>query len=115
MDGTVIVVTRCGLGTTRPEDDAFGVTMLEKFLHTLEKAPQKPRAICFYTEGVRCVIEGSPVLLGLQLLAGMGVRLVVCGTCLDNYDLADQVAVGEVGGMDAIVALMAGATNVVTV
>ena len=115
MDGTVFVVTRHGLGTTGPGDEAFGVTMLEKFLHTLEKRPDKPRAICFYTEGVRCVVKDSPLLLGLQLLEGMGVRIVSCGTCLENYDLADQVAVGEVGGMDDIVLLMASAGRVVTV
>ena len=107
MQDTVIVVTRCGLGTTAPGDAAFGEQMLDKFFHTVEKRETKPRAICFYTEGVRCVCEGSPVLLGLQLLAGMGVRIVACGTCLQNYGLKDQVAVGEVGGMDAIVELLA--------
>jgi len=88
--------------------------MLDKFFHTVEKQEGKPRAICFYTDGVRCVVEGSPVLLGLQLLAGMGVKLVACGTCLERYGLRDEVAVGEVGGMDAIVELL-GADRVVTV
>ena len=106
MQDTVIVVTRCGLGTTAPEDAAFGGQMLDKFFHTVEKTGTRPRAICFYTEGVRCVVEGSPVLLGLQLLEGLGVRIVACGTCLEHYGLKDRVAVGEIGGMDAIVALL---------
>ena len=57
MDDTVILVTRGGLGTTRPEDEGFGVEMLEKLFHTLEKVSRKPKAICFYTEGVRCITD----------------------------------------------------------
>jgi len=115
MENTVLLVTRYGLGTTRSEDGEFGLAMLDKLFHTVEKREQKPLAICFYTDGVRCVVEGSPALLGLQLLSGMGVRVVSCGTCLDHHGLADKVAVGEVGGMDGIVELIAGAGKVVTV
>jgi hypothetical protein len=115
MHDTVILVTRGGLGATRPEDEGFGVEMLEKFLHTLEKVPEKPRSICFYTEGVRCVTGGSPLVLGLKLLEGMGVRLVACLTCLQRYGLEDKVAVGGTGGMDEIVKLLGEAGKVVTV
>ena len=96
MENTLILVSRCGLGTTGPEHDEFAGQMLDKFFHTIEKQPVKPAAIAFYTEGVRCIAEGSPVLLGLQLLAGMGVRIVGCGSCLEEYGLTDKVAVGEV-------------------
>jgi intracellular sulfur oxidation DsrE/DsrF family protein len=115
MDGTVIVVTRPGLGTTGPGDEQFGREMLDKFFHTLEKHEPKPVAVCFYTEGVRCVAEGSPMLMGLRLLEGMGVRLVSCLTCLKHYGIEDKLAVGGVGGMDEIVDLLAGARKVITV
>lgn len=115
MQDTVILVTRPGLGTTRPEDQGFGVEMLEKFFHTLEKKTEKPRAICFYTEGVRCVVADSPLVLSLKLLEGMGVRLISCLTCLQRYGLEDRVAVGGTGGMDEIVGLLGGAGKVVTV
>ncbi len=115
MHDTVILVTRVGLGTTYPDDRGFGVEMLEKFFHTLEKVPRKPRAICFYTEGARCVAEGSPLVLGLKLLEGMGVRLVTCLTCLQRYGLENRVAVGGTGGMDEIVNLLGKASKVVTV
>jgi len=115
MDGTVILVTRPGLGTTSPGDEQFGSEMLDKFFHTLEKQEPKPKAVCFYTEGVRCVAEGSPLLMGLRLLEGMGVRLVSCLTCLRHYGLEDKLAAGGTGGMDEIVALLASARKVVTV
>ena len=47
-----------------------------------------PGAICFYTSGVKMVVEGSPVLDVLQSLESRGVRLIICKTCLDYYGLA---------------------------
>jgi len=113
--GTVVLVTRYGLGSTKPDDEAFGIEMFDTFLHTLESRDTKPAAICFYTEGVRLVAEGSPMVPSLRLLEGLGVRLVSCKTCLNHYGLADRVAVGGQEGMREIVALMEAADKVVTV
>ncbi|OHB80679.1 MAG: hypothetical protein A2W31_12790 [Planctomycetes bacterium RBG_16_64_10] len=114
-DKTVILVTRTGLGTTGPADQAFGSDMLDKFLHAVEAKAPKPYAICFYTEGVKVTCAGSPHLIGLGLLERMGVRLVTCQTCLNYYELADQLAVGQSAGMVEIVALMAEADKVITI
>jgi intracellular sulfur oxidation DsrE/DsrF family protein len=89
--------------------------MFDRFLHAAEAYPAKPSAICFYTEGVKLVCEDSSVIPSLQLLQGMGVRLVVCGTCLEYFNLRERVAVGEVGGMNDIAGLLLGADHVVTV
>ncbi|MHC4339140.1 MAG: DsrE family protein [Planctomycetota bacterium] len=115
MRNSVVVVTRAGLGTTLPEDEKFGIEMLDKFFHTLETQPERPKAICFYTEGVKAVVEGSPLVLALKILEQQGVRLVACRTCLEYYGLSDKLAVGEAGGMPDIVGLMAGAGSVLTI
>jgi len=112
---TLLLVTKTGLGDAGEGHEQFGSGMLEKLLHTWESRPDKPWAICFYTRGVLNVLEGSPLLLGLRLLAGLGVRLVICGTCLEHYGVAGRVGVGEVGGMVEIVRLMDEADKVITV
>jgi len=111
----VILVRQNGLGSVQPGDAEFGLEMFDKLIHTFEKADTKPSAICFYTEGVKLACEDSPALLGLKLLQGMGVRIVVCQTCLVKYGLTDKLLVGEVGGMNDIVAVMASADSVITV
>ncbi len=111
----VVLVRQAGLGQLQPNDAHFGVEMFERFLHAVDANPITPSAICFYTEGVKLVCEGSPVIPSLQLLQGMGVRLVICATCLEYFNLRDKVAVGEVGGMSDIVNLLLSATHVVTV
>ncbi|MDQ7841129.1 MAG: DsrE family protein [bacterium] len=111
----VVLVRQAGLGRTQPPDHEFGLGMFDRFLHAVEGQATRPRAICFYTEGVKLVCAGSPVVAGLQLLAGMGVRLAVCGTCLAYFGLSDRVAVGEVVGMNDIVGLLMEADHVITV
>jgi sulfur relay (sulfurtransferase) complex TusBCD TusD component (DsrE family) len=115
MNNTVIIVTRQGLGTTLPEDAEFGLEMLDKFFHTLERQPDKPAAICFYTEGVKLLLPGSAVELGLKPLQRLGVRIVACQTCVLQYGLEHQLAVGEVQGLVEIVQLMSQADKVITV
>jgi intracellular sulfur oxidation DsrE/DsrF family protein len=115
MSKLVLLVTREGLGQVDPADRPFGLEMFDRFLHALESQAVKPHAICFYTDGVKLVCNGSPALLGLRILHGQGVRLVACRTCLEHFGLSDKVAVGDAGGMNDIVGLLTEADSVVTV
>lgn len=115
MKGTVILVTKETLGTTHADDAAFGVDMLDKFFHALEGRSEYPKAICFYTEGVKTLVKGSPYEAGLRILNGLGVQLIVCRSCVEYYDLGDFLAVGKLCGMPDIVGIIAEADKVVTV
>jgi hypothetical protein len=115
MPQTIMLVRSCQLGSVEPSDAAFGIEMLDKFFHALESRPDRPTAICFYTEGVKALAKGSPLETGLRLLAGLGVRIVACGSCVEHYGLADKLAVGEIGGMPDIVQLIAESDKVVTI
>jgi hypothetical protein len=111
----VVLVRQNGLGVVQAEDRGFAAAMFEKFLHTLESQPAKPKAICFYTEGVRLACKGSAVVFALKLIQGMGVRILLCSSCLERLGLKDSVEVGEVSGMSEIVPLLLSADVVLTV
>ncbi len=112
MQKTVVVISKPGLGTTQPEDSEFGAGMLEKFLHSLEKQAARPDALVFLTEGVRVPVRRGPFDLPLGLLAGLGVRLLTCRTCLAHYGIAEAEVLGEVAGMDEIVLVLGKASKV---
>ena len=107
----LIQVTHDGMGAADP---ALQHTLLRKYLLLLQENGTLPAAICFYTSGVKMVIEGSPVLDVLQALEGQGVRLIVCKTCLDHFGLLEKVRVGIVGGMGDIIAAQMLADKVIT-
>lgn len=111
----VILVRQEGLGCVAPDDGAFGLEMFDRFIHSLEGQSRKPHAICFYTLGVKLACEGSKAVFGLKMIQGMGVRILICKTCLEHYSLTDKVAVGEVSSMAEISRLLMEADHVLTV
>jgi len=109
---TVFILPSYGLGQT--DDGELKLKLAKKFLALLADAKPLPAQICFYTDGVKLCVTGSPVLHELHALADRGVELVICQTCLESFGLRDQVAVGIVGGMGDIIAAMTGADIAVT-
>ncbi|MGI6259570.1 MAG: hypothetical protein ACOYKC_06905 [Anaerolineaceae bacterium] len=71
----VYTFTRDGLGQA-PE--GLQQALAVKFLSLLPQEEQLPAAILFYTEGVKLVVEGSPVINWLEMLQSKGVELIVC-------------------------------------
>jgi intracellular sulfur oxidation DsrE/DsrF family protein len=108
---TTIVITKNGMGNG-PDD--LQLTLLGKYLDLLVQHSEIPTVIAFYTEGVRLVVEDSPVLDRLGKLEEKGVRLVVCSTCLNYFGLTDKVRVGIVGSMADILEGQLRAAKVIT-
>ncbi len=108
---TVILVTSNGMGNGEP---ALAQKLFSTYLRLLDEHNILPAAMCFYTEGVRLAVTGSPVLDQLRALEAKGVRIVLCSTCLGYYDLMEQVQVGITGGMPDIIEAMQRAQKVIT-
>ena len=109
---TVVLFTRFGLGEGPAE---LQQKLAIKFLTLLKELDPLPSQICFYTEGVKLVCKGSPVLEPLRALEAKGVELIICSTCLEYYGLTDQREIGIVGGMPDILEAIARAGKVVSV
>jgi intracellular sulfur oxidation DsrE/DsrF family protein len=109
--GTVILVTRNGMGEAEPP---LQQKLITTYFKLLDENNILPAAICFYANGVRLVVDGSPVIDSLKSLEAKGVRLILCSTCLSYYNLADQVQVGIVGGMTDILEAQRRADKVIT-
>ena len=109
---TVILVTRNGMGDAEP---ALQQKLITTYFKLLDENNILPAAICFYADGVRLVVEDSPVLASLQSLEDKGVRLILCSTCLGFYNLIERVRVGIVGGMTDIIEAQRRAEKVVSI
>jgi sulfur relay (sulfurtransferase) complex TusBCD TusD component (DsrE family) len=112
MKDTAILLTRFGMGQT--DNQELSTKLIQKYFSLLLEGGQLPPVICFYTDGVKLVTSGSPILEQLKQMEAKGVRLIVCSTCLDATGLADQVQAGIVGGMPDIIEAQARAEKVIT-
>ena len=107
----IILITREGMGSADP---ALQHKLLDTYLRLLLENESLPAAICFYTEGVKLVVEGSPLLERLSQVEQRGVRLIICSTCLNYYQLSEKVRVGIVGGMQDILEYQIKASKVIS-
>lgn len=112
MNDVTILITRAQMGQAEP---ALGEKLVASYLSLLELEDRLPARICFYAEGVRLVCEGSHVLEELLSLAGLGVELIACGTCLNHYGLTKSLRVGREGNMREIIAAQFEAAKVITI
>lgn len=108
---TTILITREGMGSG---DQALQHKLIDSYLRLLMENDSLPAVICFYTDGVKLAVEGSPLLERLKAVEQSGVRLVLCTTCLNHYGLMDKVRVGIPGGMGDIIEAQLKAAKVIT-
>ncbi len=93
-------------------DKELGEILVRGFFHTLGELESRPDTIIFFNAGVWLTVDDSPVLEDLQALEAEGVSMLVCGTCLNHFDIKDRLAVGLVSNMYDIAEAMLGAGKV---
>lgn len=107
---TVVQITAETMGIG---DDELGALLMRSFLKTQADLEEQPDAIIFYNGGVRLCCEGSLLLDDLKALESAGIEIIACGTCLNFFSLADQLAVGRGTDMLEIAGRLAAAGRVV--
>jgi len=110
--GTVMFITsdRIGHGA-----DELGQLLMGLFLRTLSEMPTPPARLILANAGVKLAVEGSAVLDHLRNIERIGVKIGVCGTCLDYYGLKDKVRVGAVSNLYEVTEQLLAATKVISV
>lgn len=93
--------------------DELGHILMKSFLYALGQQDELPDAIIFYNGGAHITCQESPALEDLKSMEAQGVEITTCGTCLDHYGLRDQLKVGSVSNMYAIVERLTGADLVI--
>lgn len=107
---TVIQVTSKVMGHG---DDDLGELLLRSFLKTQSQLETKPSAILFYNDGVKLCCQGSILIDDLRALESDNVEIIACGTCLNFFELADQLEVGRVTDMLEIASILAQAGRLI--
>ena len=95
-------------------NDELGGVLIRAFMHTIAGQAEKPDVMIFYNTGVKLTVSGSETLDDLKELAAAGVEILVCGTCLNYFEIKDQLAVGVVSNMYDIASTMSRAGRLLT-
>jgi selenium metabolism protein YedF len=103
-----------GCDTLGHGDDFLGSRLIASFIATLKEMGPELWCVVLLNNGVKLAVAGSEVLPGLKELEQSGVRLLVCGTCLNHFQLLEKKQVGETTNMLDIVTAMQLADKVIT-
>lgn len=96
-------------------DEKLGNILIRGFMHTLTEISPLPHKIIFYNTGVKLTIEDSPVLEDLKALEEKGINMLVCGTCLNYFNITDKLQVGIISNMYDIAESLTKASKVITI
>jgi len=96
-------------------DDELGGKLVVNFIKTLKEMSNELWRLVFVNSGVKLTIENAQTLEDLIALEKHGVKILVCGTCLDHFKLLEKKRVGETTNMLDIVTSMQLADKVINI
>jgi selenium metabolism protein YedF len=113
--GAQKVMVMCATDRIGFGDDTLGLKLMVNFLRTLKEMGPDLWRLVFVNNGVKLAVDGSEVVGDLRTLEDDGLKILVCGTCLNHFNLLDKKQVGETTNMLDIVTAMQLADKVVNI
>ncbi|MFZ2957209.1 MAG: sulfurtransferase-like selenium metabolism protein YedF [Candidatus Ozemobacteraceae bacterium] len=107
----VMVFNHSGMGSGSEE---LGKILIQACINVIKEVKPLPSSMLFYNAGVHLACEGSPVVQSLIELETLGVNFLVCGTCLDYFELKSRLKVGRISNMYDILQTIASAGRTFT-
>ncbi|NLJ71844.1 MAG: sulfurtransferase-like selenium metabolism protein YedF [Syntrophomonadaceae bacterium] len=96
-------------------EEELGRVLMNSFLYTLTEMADELSHIILMNAGVFLASAGSPVINHLQVLQERGIEILVCGTCIDFYNLNEKLEVGKVTNMYTALDIMTDAVKNITI
>lgn len=95
----VVTLSADTIGSNEGSDAALGRVLMQGLLATLEAIEPPPTHLVLYSRAVLLAMDGAATLPALQALAQRGIAILLCGTCVDHYEMKQAVRVGEIANM----------------
>ena len=80
-------------------NDELGTLLMKAFIHTAVDLEHRPDVMIFYNTGVKLTASDSDVIDDLKALEGKGVKLLICGTCVNYFNLTGMIGTGTISNM----------------
>ena len=93
----------------------LGTNLIRMFFYVLTQSEDLPSSVLFMNAGVKLPAQDEQVIEHLKVLADKGVEILVCGTCINYYELPSDLQVGTISNMYDIVSRMQAADKVISV
>ena len=113
--GAKKIMVMCATDRIGFGDDELGQKLMINFLKTLNEMGNDLWRLVLVNNAVKLAITGSEVLDVLKEYETAGIKILVCGTCLDHFNLLEKKEVGETTNMLDVVTAMQLADKVINI
>ncbi|HWQ42897.1 MAG TPA: sulfurtransferase-like selenium metabolism protein YedF [Desulfosporosinus sp.] len=96
------------------QDPKLGHVLMRNFFRKLIEASEKPTHLLFVESGVKLLLPEFEAIEAFKQLEEEGVKLLLCKTCLDFYDIGEKIVAGEESNMPSIIQAMHEADKVIS-
>jgi selenium metabolism protein YedF len=110
--GTTVFINKDRIGHG---SDELGHNLMKAFIATIKDLSVQPRTICFMNGGVKLTANGTDTVSYLKELEEKGIELLVCGTCLNYFNIKEQSGAGRISNMYDIAEAMLKSSKVITI
>ncbi len=107
---TVFVISSNVMGQG---NDDLGALLMKAFIHTAVDLEHRPDMMIFYNTGVLLAANDSGTVDDLKALEEKGVRILLCGTCINFFELGGKTGAGTVSNMYDIAGALSTAGRIV--
>lgn len=109
LDEEVVVLIKSSL--FGEGDPKLGNILMKSFLVSLLESDKKVKALIFMNSGVELTTRNFEIIEVLKVFEEKGSVIYSCGTCLDFYDLKEELKIGLITNMYSSVELLVGGGN----
>ncbi|MFA8450393.1 MAG: sulfurtransferase-like selenium metabolism protein YedF [Bacteroidales bacterium] len=94
-------------------DDDLGAILIRGFINALIEQEKLPSHIIFYNAGVHLSNKKSSVAHTLYKLQEKEIQIIVCGTCVDFYEINPKCCIGTISNMYEITEILTNASHII--
>jgi selenium metabolism protein YedF len=94
-------------------DDDLGKKLMTSFFTALSCLDSMPSSVMFYNTGVKLTHDNSPVIDILCEIEKKGVEILICGTCVEHYQIGHMIHVGRISDMFMITQKLSETGNII--
>jgi selenium metabolism protein YedF len=94
-------------------DDKLGALIMRAFINSIPQLDRLPSLIVLYNSGVKLAIQNVDTADTLIKLQQAGVSILLCGTCVDYFEIREQIAAGQISHMLTINNTLAGVDKII--
>lgn len=91
----------------------LGRVLARGLIETLKVVEPAPTHLILYSSGILLALDDSPVAESLHALEARGIKVLICGTCVDHYQKKSEIHVGQISNMLAILEVQIAAGKII--